>query len=192
MAAQTAHSHWLHYITPFIDGQNPRGAIWRQVVCNQCHGVDRSVHSIQRDHKVMMQKSQQWWNYATLFFSDVADCAEHREVAQRSDGPACKKYPGCHNFKHPGHFLGQPGRGEHLGSLILIEPGVGVTKPISSVPLFSEFFSIVKTHFRYWISCLYLTGIAAAQLRWYLSNMNVIQIIWQLFLQDRKVCLWRN
>ena len=28
----------------------------------------------------------------------------------------------------------------------------GVTKPISSVQLFSEFFNIVKTHVSYWIS----------------------------------------
>ena len=56
-------------------------------------------------------------------------------------------------------------------------PGVGVTKPISSVPLFSEIFSIAKTHVCYWISRLYLTGVAAAQLRWHLSNINVIQII---------------
>ena len=55
--------------------------------------------------------------------------------------------------------------------------GVGVTKPISSVPLFSEFFSIIKTYVTYWISRLYLTGVAAAQLRWHLSNVNVIRII---------------
>ena len=55
--------------------------------------------------------------------------------------------------------------------------GVGVTKTISSVPLYSDFFSIIKTHVSYWISRLYLTGVAAAQLRWHLSNMNVIQII---------------
>ena len=55
--------------------------------------------------------------------------------------------------------------------------GVGVTKPISSVPLFSEIFSIAKTRVSYWISRLYLTGVAAAQLRWHLSNINVIQII---------------
>ena len=54
---------------------------------------------------------------------------------------------------------------------------VGVTKPISFVPLFSEFFSIVKTHVRYRISRWYLTGVAAAQLRWHLSNMNVIERI---------------
>ena len=56
-------------------------------------------------------------------------------------------------------------------------PGVGVTKPISSVPLFSEFFNNAKTHVDYWISCLYLAGVAAAQLRWHLSNINVIQMI---------------
>ena len=59
----------------------------------------------------------------------------------------------------------------------LISSGVGVTKPISSVPLISRFFTIVKTLVTYWISCSYLTGVAAAQLRWHLSNMNVIQII---------------
>ena len=56
-------------------------------------------------------------------------------------------------------------------------PGVGVTKPISSFPLFSEIFSIVKTHVSYWISHIFLTGVAAAQLQWHLSNINVIQII---------------
>ena len=40
--------------------------------------------------------------------------------------------------------------------------GVGVIKPISSVPLFSEIFSIVKTRVSYWISRLYLAGVAAA------------------------------
>ena len=54
---------------------------------------------------------------------------------------------------------------------------VGATKPISSVLLFSEFFSIIKTHVSYWISRLYLTGDAAAQLRWHMSNINVIQRI---------------
>ena len=39
---------------------------------------------------------------------------------------------------------------------------VGITKPICSVPLFSEFFSIMKTHVSYWISYLYLAGVAAA------------------------------
>ena len=57
------------------------------------------------------------------------------------------------------------------------ESGVGVTKPISSTPLFFWFFSIVKTNVSYWISPLYLAGVAAAQLRWHLSNMNVIRKI---------------
>ena len=30
---------------------------------------------------------------------------------------------------------------------IQLNPGVGVTKPISSVPLFSQIFFFVKTHF---------------------------------------------
>ena len=80
----------------------------------------------------------------------------------------------------------------HRGEIRKLAPGVGVTKPISSVPLFSEFFSIVKTHVRYWISRLYLTGIAVAQLRWYLSSMNVNQRIYQLLLQDRTFCLRRT
>ena len=56
-------------------------------------------------------------------------------------------------------------------------PGVGVTNPISSVPLFSEFFNNATTHVDYWISCLFLAGVAVAQVRWHLSNINVIQII---------------
>ena len=60
---------------------------------------------------------------------------------------------------------------------ILIQFWVGVTKPNSSIPLFSEFYSIVKTHVSYCISRLYLAGVATAQLRWHLSNMNVNQRI---------------
>ena len=64
-----------------------------------------------------------------------------------------------------------------LGKLQRLQwrPGVGVTKPTSPVPLFSEIFNIVKAHIVYWISRLYLAGVAAAQLRWHLPNMNVIQ-----------------
>ena len=40
--------------------------------------------------------------------------------------------------------------------------GVGVTKPIFSVPLFSTFSVIVKTNVSYWISRSYLAGVAAA------------------------------
>ena len=71
-------------------------------------------------------------------------------------------------------------------------PGVGVTKTISPVPLFSIFVSIIKTQVSCWILRLYLAGVAAAQLWWHLSNMNVIQIIWKVLLQDRKFCLRRN
>ena len=56
-------------------------------------------------------------------------------------------------------------------------PGVGVTKPIPSVSLFSLFSSIVKAHVSYWISRLYLAGVTAAQLWWHLPNMNVMQRI---------------
>ena len=52
--------------------------------------------------------------------------------------------------------------------------GVGVTKPISSIPLFSQFSLIVKTMVTYWISP-YLAGVTAAELQWHLSNMNVIK-----------------
>ena len=37
---------------------------------------------------------------------------------------------------------------------ILPRPGVGVTKQISFVPLFSACFNIVKTHVIFWISYL--------------------------------------
>ena len=39
-------------------------------------------------------------------------------------------------------------------------PGVGVTKPIFSVPLFSTFSVIVKTNVSYWISRLYLAEVS--------------------------------
>ena len=57
-------------------------------------------------------------------------------------------------------------------TLCLLMTGMGLTKPICSVLLFSEFFIIVKTHDSYWIWRLYLTGVAAAQLWWHLSNIN--------------------
>ena len=40
--------------------------------------------------------------------------------------------------------------------------GLGVTKPILSVPLFSKFVALVKTNFSCWISRLYLKSVAAA------------------------------
>ena len=56
-------------------------------------------------------------------------------------------------------------------------PGVGITKPNSFTPLFSEFFTIVETHISYWISRLYLTCVTEAQLWWQMSTINVIQRI---------------
>ena len=65
----------------------------------------------------------------------------------------------------------------------------GVTKPIFSVPPFFPYSVIVKTNVSYWISRLYLAGVAAAQLRWHLSNMNVIQGIWQVFFARSTILL---
>ena len=45
------------------------------------------------------------------------------------------------------------------GAVVL---GVGVTKPISSVPLFSYVFRIYKIHVAFWISRSYLAGVNAA------------------------------
>ena len=61
------------------------------------------------------------------------------------------------------------------------DSGVGVTKPISSVPSFSWLFVIVKIVVTYWIPRSYLTDVTAAQLRWHLSNMKVIEITWLIF-----------
>ena len=52
--------------------------------------------------------------------------------------------------------------------------GVGVTKPISSIPLFPQIFSTVKIHVNYKLSRSYLTGVTAAELRRHLANMNEI------------------
>ena len=77
------------------------------------------------------------------------------------------------------HYLRDVAVDEGLDGLPVVTagPGEGVTKPISPVPLFSEFFNNAKTYVDYWISSLYSAGVAAAQLRWHLSNINVIQII---------------
>ena len=53
-------------------------------------------------------------------------------------------------------------------------PGMGVTKPISSVPLYFQIFSTVKTHVNYKIWRSYLTGVNAAELRRHLPNIYVI------------------
>ena len=56
-------------------------------------------------------------------------------------------------------------------------PGVGVTKPIFSVPLFSHFFRMIKTVVTCMISGSYLGGVATAELRRHLANMYMIEII---------------
>ena len=53
-------------------------------------------------------------------------------------------------------------------------PGMGVPKPISSLLLFSQIFTTVKTHVNYKISYSYLTGVDTAELRRHLTIMNVI------------------
>ena len=58
-----------------------------------------------------------------------------------------------------------------------ISPGVGVTKPIFSVPLFSQFFRIMKTVVTLKIPSSYLAGVSAAELRRHLANMNMIENI---------------
>ena len=56
--------------------------------------------------------------------------------------------------------------------------GGGYTKPISSVPPFHTFSELSKyCRSIDWLSRSYLTGVAAAQLRRHLSNMNVIKRI---------------
>ena len=54
-------------------------------------------------------------------------------------------------------------------------PWVGVTYPVSTIPLSSYFVRILKTLVTCQISHSYLTGAAAAELQWRSSNMNVIQ-----------------
>ena len=56
-------------------------------------------------------------------------------------------------------------------------PGVGVTTPIFSVPLFSQFFRMMKTVVTWMISSSYLAGVTAAELRRHLANMNMIESI---------------
>ena len=55
--------------------------------------------------------------------------------------------------------------------------GVGVTKPIFSVPLFSQCLKMIKRLVTCIISRSYLTGVTAAELRRHLTNVNVIEII---------------
>ena len=55
----------------------------------------------------------------------------------------------------------------------------------TSVPLFSCFLSIVKSHISYSISRLYLAGVATALLRWHLSNMDVIFARSKILLMEK-------
>ena len=58
---------------------------------------------------------------------------------------------------------------------IVTAPGlpVGVTKPISSVPLFSEFFTIVKTRVTSSTSRSYLTGVTPVKYKSVSNNLRV-------------------
>ena len=51
----------------------------------------------------------------------------------------------------------------------------GVTKPIFSFPLFSQFFGMMKTMITWMISSSHLTGVTTAELRRHLANMNMIE-----------------
>ena len=58
----------------------------------------------------------------------------------------------------------------------------GVTKPISSVSVFHNFFRIIRILCTtYWIQYSYLTSVTTTKLWWHLSNMNVIQRIYIYF-----------
>ena len=61
--------------------------------------------------------------------------------------------------------------------MFFVQLGMGVTKPIFSVPLFPQIFSSVKTHVNYKISHLYLAGVTATELQRHLPNINVIYSI---------------
>ena len=61
---------------------------------------------------------------------------------------------------------------DHFNAWSTACSGVGVTKPIFSVPLFSQFFTMIKTLATCLIPHSYLTGVTAAELRRHLTNMN--------------------
>ena len=78
----------------------------------------------------------------------------------------------------PWTFPGAPGKLDSPATPIFqpLNPtlsGVGVTKPIYSVPFISYFFRSTKTHISNWMSCLCSARVTAAQLWWHL---NVLQI----------------
>ena len=57
-----------------------------------------------------------------------------------------------------------------------------INKPMSSIPLFSPFFSRMKTFVTYWISCLHLTGVPTAVTYEHdmkkLADTSIISYIW--------------
>ena len=65
--------------------------------------------------------------------------------------------------------------------------GVGITKTISSVPLFSEFFSIIKTRVSCWILRLYLAGVAAVP-----SEFPAQRPVKRGALMFSLICAWIN
>ena len=79
--------------------------------------------------------------------------------------------------------------------LLMDYSGVGVTKPISSVPLFLQFFRLIKILFTFGISRSCLADIDAAELWWHLLNMDVIWRIHLYFCQiknftNREINKW--
>ena len=62
--------------------------------------------------------------------------------------------------------------------------GVGVTKPISSSPLFSEFYNVIKTRVSYWVSRF------ICQLSPQFSCGDTCQI-WMWFKEFHK-CFYKN
>ena len=99
---------------------------------------------------------------------------------------------------------------------IYSRPWLGYTKPVYSVLLFSQFFSIIKTHVTYSMSCSYLTGVRSAVMapikcecdsknltstfvkwknslmeknnKWFLSNLDIKS--WQFIMPNYSVQLW--
>ena len=67
------------------------------------------------------------------------------------------------------------GKAEYMWQVGEQGPGVGVTKPLSSIVLICRFFIIFKTLVTYWISLSYLSGVITAELWWHLSNLKAIQ-----------------
>ena len=54
------------------------------------------------------------------------------------------------------------------------------------------FLRIAKARIIYWIFVSYLTGVVAAEQPRLLSNMKVIQIVWQLHSQVKLLLIWSH